>query len=106
MSIFEEIEDDGDEILSELGREINFRDKKFLALIDNNPIEEIMGDGGFILKSGYRVRFLVRKDSKLSKEPPKQGEHMEVYGKRYTITRVTYRPPSPWVDAFVILSNQ
>ena len=66
----------------------------------------MMGDGGFILKAGYRIRILAKSDSKFIKDPPRQGEHMEVYNKKYTVTRVTYRPPSPWIDVFVILSNQ
>ena len=106
MPIWEEIANDGDEILSELGRQITFRGKTVLALIDNNPVEEAYGDGGFVYRAGYRVRLLIKAGSPLYKDFPKQGEHIDVYGRQHTITRVTNRIPSPWVDVFVISSNQ
>lgn len=106
MSIWDEIASDGDEILSDLGRQITFRDKKMLALIDTNPVSEEYGNGGFVYKAGYKVRMLIKNGTELHKNLPKQGESMEVYGRDYTITRITQRTPSPWVDAFVIASNQ
>lgn len=106
MSIWDEIAADGTEFLSEFGREIIFRDKKVVALIDTNPIEETLETGGFVYRSGYRVRLLAVKGSDHAKTPPRHGESMSIYSEPYTIRQVTNRPPSPWIDVFVIASNQ
>ena len=106
MSLWDEIAADGDEFLTEFGREIKFRNQSIVALIDTNPIEETLGDGGFVYKSGYRVRLLAKEGSVYFLAPPRHGESMNIYNDQYTIRQVTRRPPSPWIDVFVIASNQ
>ena len=106
MSIWDEIAADGNEFLTEFGREIKFRNQSVIALIDTNPIEQSLGDGGFVYKAGYRVRLLVKHGSEFFKAPPKHGEQMTIYNEQYTVKQVTNRPPSPWLDVFVISSSQ
>ena len=105
MSLWDEIANDGDEILSELGREVTFRDKKILALIDTNNTEQTLADGGFMFSTGFRVRFLIKKGSDLAKNIPKHGESVTVYDTKLYISQTTYRPPSPWMDVYVLDRN-
>lgn len=106
MSIWDEMENDAPEVLADLGREIQFRGQKMLALIDNNPMSEQLGDGGFVFSAGYRVRLFIKSDSALRKAPPKQGEHITMYDRKFSISKVSPRWPSPWFDAYVISATQ
>lgn len=103
---YNDIARDCNEILANLGRDIEFRDKKLKALLDNNPVEEVLSDGGFVYKAGYRVRLVADIQSKFISDPPNQGEIMVIYGREHTITKVSQRQPSPWLDVFVIATNQ
>jgi len=105
-SFYDDIANDGNEILSNLGRQIEYRGQKILALLDNNPVEQILEDGGFVYKAGYRVRLLADKKSKLISDPPTQGESIMIYDREFTITKVSIRFPSPWLDVYVISSTQ
>lgn len=106
MSIWDEISADGSQFLSEFGRSITFRGISVVALIDTNPIEQSLETGGVVYTSGYRVRMLAVAGSTYAITPPRHGETMSIYGAPYTIKQVTNRPPSPWIDVFVIASNQ
>lgn len=106
MSLWDEISADGSQFLSEFGRSITFRGISVVALIDTNPIEQNLENGGFVYTSGYRVRMLAVAGSVYAVTPPRNGEVMTIYGHPYTIKQVTIRPPSPWIDVFVIASNQ
>jgi hypothetical protein len=106
MNIWEEMRNDASFFLTEFGREITFRGKKHIALLDNNSVQETFDVGGFTYKAGYRVRFYLESGSSIEKSPPEFGERLEIYGKTYAIDRITYRPPSPWLDAYVIIYNQ
>jgi len=106
MSLWDEISADGSQFLSEFGRSITFRGISVVALVDTNPIEQALENGGFVYTSGYRVRMLAVAGSVYAVTPPRHGESMAVYGHPYTIKQVTVRPPSPWIDVFVIASNQ
>lgn len=106
MSLWSEIANDGDEILATFGRPVLFRNENYTVLIDQNPLEQVLGDGGFTYRSGFKVRMLIKENSALFFNLPQQGEQMIVFGREYTITTLTYRPPSPWVDLQVISTNQ
>ena len=106
MSLWDEMAVDGASILSELGREVEFRNTKFLALVGRNTVDELLADGGNTYPTSYSIRLLVLPNSNLYKTPPKHGEHIKVYGMIMTIVKVTRRPPSPWVDIDVINSKQ
>lgn len=106
MSLWEEMANDGDYLLEEFGREITFRNQKVIALIDRNPVEAPLEEGGFVFTSSYRIRLLVKPLSEFANRPPKFGERMVVYGESMTIKQIISRPPSPWVDVFVIATNQ
>ena len=101
MSIWTEMEHDGELMLKEFGRVVVFREQQHIVLVDVNQIDDIMEQGGFHQSSSYRVRWLVKKDSPLYIDPPKFGELIEVYGAEYTIVSKTHRPPSPWIDTIV-----
>jgi hypothetical protein len=106
MSLWDEISADGSQFLSEFGRSIIFRGVNVVVLIDTNPIEQSLENGGFVYTSGYRIRMLAIAGSTYAVTPPRHGETMSIYGEPYTIKQVTKRPPSPWIDVFVIASNQ
>jgi hypothetical protein len=106
MSLWDEISADGSQFLSEFGRSITFRGISVVVLIDTNPIEQNLENGGFVYTSGFRVRMLAVAGSTYATTPPANGEVMTIYGDPYTVKQVTIRPPSPWIDAFVIASNQ
>lgn len=106
MSLWDEISADGSQFLSEFGRSITFRGINVVALVDRNPIEQNLEDGGFVYTSGYRVRLLAVAGSTYAVTPPVSGEVMTIYGAKYTIKQTTIRPPSPWIDVYVIASNQ
>ena len=105
-NIWDEIANDAPKILAEVGREVEFRGKKILVLLDTNPLSQDIGDGGFIYSSGFRVRMLALKGSDYQLNPPKQGERMAIYDRSHTIKRVTQRYPDPWIDVYVINTNQ
>jgi hypothetical protein len=106
MSLWDEMANDGASILSELGRPVTFRGVTYSALLDQNPLEQMMSEGGFIYKSGFKVRLLVRSGDALYATPPHQGEIFTIFGREYTITTITSRRPSPWLDCMVISTNQ
>lgn len=98
--------DDGDEILETFGRPVTFRGTVYSVLISQNPLEQSLSDGGFIFKAGFNIRMLIKAGSALASNRPRQGEIFTYDGREYTITTVTYRPPSPWFDTAVISSTQ
>jgi len=106
MNLWDEMAADGDEFLSTFGREVVFRGKKVIALVNTNPVDQMMMDGGFVYRANFKIRFLVKPTDSLAKDPPTQGEQMDVYGRPYTITSITYRPPSPWIDCQVQSATQ
>lgn len=105
MSLWEEMEQDGEEILQEVGRVVTFRGQKYTTLIDVNPLDEVMQRGGMQINSSYRIRWLAKTDSTLHKTPPDFGEQVEVYGRMFTIVTITRRPPSPWIDTVVQVTD-
>lgn len=106
MNLWEEMSSDGDEFLSTFGKPIVFRGKSLIVLINSSPVDQMMMDGGFVYRGYYRIRMLVKMEDPLRNRPPEQGEQVEVYGRQYTITGVTNRPPSPWIDINVQSSTQ
>ena len=106
MSLWDEMANDGASILSELGRPVTLRGVTYSALIDQNPLEQMMGEGGFVYRSGFKVRLLVPNGHALYTTPPHQGEIFTIFGREYTITTITSRRPSPWLDMMVISTNQ
>ena len=106
MSLWDEMRSDANEFLTDFGREITFRNEKHTVLIDNNTVEDSLDVGGFTFKAGYRVRFYIEEGGKLERKLPEFGERLTIFGRVYAIDRVTYRPPSPWLDVFVIIYNQ
>lgn len=101
MTLWEEMERDGDELLRELGRVVRFRDRQVLAMVDPNQLDEIMSSGGFQIQASFRVKFLAKKDSEFRKNPPKHGEQVFYNERQYTIISIINRPPSPWIETFV-----
>ena len=97
---------DAPEFLADFGREITFRGKKLIVILDNNAVNDELAVGGFTYSAGYRVRFYLEEGSELEKNPPDFGERMTIFGRVFAIDRVTYRPPSPWCDVSVIVYNQ
>lgn len=106
MSLWSEIADDGDEILETFGRPVTFRGTQHTVILSQNPLEQMLGDGGFIYKAGFNVRMLICECDALYANKPHQGEIFTIFGREYTVTSVTNRPPSPWVDCAVISTTQ
>lgn len=106
MSLWDEMRSDAAEFLKDFGREVKFRGEKHIVLLDSNAVQETFDVGGFTYKAGYRVRFYIEEGGRLEKSPPEFGERIEIFDKIYAIDRITYRQPSPWFDAFVIIYNQ
>lgn len=96
---------DGEQMLREFGRVVIFRGQQVIALVDNNPLDEVMVVGGMQINASYRIRWLAKKDSHLAKNPPEFGEQVDVYGRAFTIVTITNRPPSPWIDTTVQVTN-
>lgn len=101
MTLWEEMERDGDELLRELGRVVRFRESHVVAMVDPNPLDEIMSQGGFQIQTNFRVKFLAKRDSEMRKNPPKHGEQVSYNERQYTIVSITNRPPSPWIETIV-----
>ena len=106
MSLWDEMRSDANEFLSDFGREVTFRNEKYIVLLDNNNVQDSLDVGGFTFKAGYRVRFYVETGGKLEKKLPDFGERITIFGRVYAIDNITYRPPSPWLDANVVIFNQ
>ena len=106
MSLWEEMASDGEYILEEFGRIVTFRTVARTVLLDQNPLEQMIGEGGFIYRAGFRVRILAPAGHTLRVTPPEQGEIFTIFGREYTVTSVTNRPPSPWIDCQVISTTQ
>ena len=105
-NIWDEMAKDGVKILAEVGREIEFRGEKILALIDNNPVSEDISHGGFVYSADFKVRLLIVKDNPMINNLPSDGESMIIYGREFTINKITDRRPSPWFDVYVISTDQ
>lgn len=105
MSLWEEMEQDGEEILTEVGRVVIFRGQQYMVMIDSNPMDEVMVRGGMQVNASYRVRWLAKRGSPIDQRPPDFGEQVEVYGKAFTIVTITRRPPSPWIDTVVQVTD-
>lgn len=105
MSLWEEMEQDGEEILQDCGRVVIFRGGQNTVLIDVNPLDEVMSRGGMQIESSYRIRWLAKKGGPLEQRPPEFGEQVEVYGRQFTIVTITRRPPSPWIDTVVQVTD-
>jgi hypothetical protein len=101
MNVWQEMESDAPEILKELGRVVIYRKNQVLAMVDPNPIDSIMTQGGFDNDTSFRVKFFAKSNSELIRNPPSHGEQVTVYGSQYTIVSITYRPPSPWIETVV-----
>lgn len=99
------MEQDGEEILQECGRVVIFRGQQHLVLIDQNPMDEVMVRGGMQVEASYRIRWLAKRGGILEKEPPNFGEQVEVYNKPFTVVTITNRPPSPWIDTVVQVTD-
>ena len=106
MSLWDEMRSDAAEFLKDFGRQIEFRGKKHIVLLDQNAVQETFDVGGYTYQAGYRVRFYIEEGGVLEKALPEFGERIEIFEKTYAIDRITYRPPSPWFDAYVIIYNQ
>lgn len=106
MSLWDEMKEDSEEFLTDFGREIVFRGEKYKVLIGSNNVQEQLDVGGFTFKAGYRVRFYIETGGILERKLPTYGERLTIYGKTYALDDITYRPPSPWFDANVIIYNQ
>ena len=106
MNLWDEMSNDGDEFLATFGREITFRGGKKIVLISASPVDQMMADGGFVYRASYRIRMLIKTGDVLRKDPPKQGESVDIYGRPYTVVSVTDRPPSPWIDLSVQSATQ
>lgn len=106
MSIWDEMNNDGEEFLTELGRDIVFRGVQMKAIIDTNQLEQFMNNGGMVLKAAYRIRMFAKKDGPLWNNPPQHSEIIEVYGKEFTIVSTVIRKPSPWFDVTVHATDQ
>jgi hypothetical protein len=104
-NIWDELTNDGPEFLTEFGRTVVFRNQTFKALVSRAPVEQMLTNGGFAYNSSYNVRIYAPEGTTLMLDPPTQGEHITVFGRRYTITNVTNRPPDPWVDVGVTISS-
>jgi hypothetical protein len=99
------MEQDGEEMLSEFGRVVVFRGQQVIALIENNPLDEVMQRGGMQVEASYRIRWLARKGGPIEARPPEFGEQVEVYGRMFTVVTITRRPPSPWIDTVVQVTD-
>jgi hypothetical protein len=106
MSLWDEMRSDAKEFLTDFGREITFRGKKYIVILGENNVHDQLDVGGFTFAARYRVRFYVEEGSDLEKNPPELGERVYIFGNTYAIDYKTYRPPSPWYDAHVMIYNQ
>jgi len=102
-SIWDEIRKDGPEFLNGFGRIVSFRGKEMLALIGRAPEMQNLTDGGFIYSGNFTIRIYAPMGTPLDKDPPTAGERFKIWGKDYTVTGVTHRPPDPWID--LIMAN-
>lgn len=104
--LWSEMEKDGGDFLSTFGRDIVFRGKKVRVLLNTNPVDQAMMDGGFVYRAVFQVSFFAPEGSEFALRPPEQGEQMDVYGRAFTITTQTYRPPDPWIACTVQSATQ
>jgi hypothetical protein len=106
MSLWKEMEVDGEQLIYEFGRTVTFRGVEYQALVGANPLQAQYEDGGIVISSSFNVRFLVKQGTLLFTTPPKQSEKVYIYGREFTIISTTDRKPSPWFDAQVQGANQ
>ena len=106
MSLWEEMEADGEQLLKESGRPVVFRGEKYNAFVGANPLQAVYEDGGIVVQSSFNVRFLVKNNSLLRNNPPRNKEKVMIYDREFTIMSVQDRFPSPWIDCQVQGANQ
>ena len=104
-TLWEEMEGDGPEFLETFGRPVIFRSQEIKALVGRSAEMQSLTDGGFTYSGSFNVRIFAPSDSPYAKDTPQQGERMVIWGKEYTITGITPRPPSPWIDLLVANTN-
>lgn len=105
-SIWDEMRKDAPSFLKEFGRDVTFRGKTWKVMLENNPLDQMMMDGGMVVKASFKVRFYAEKGGPLEKNPPKFGEQLGIYGRPFTVVSITYHPPSPWYDVVVHSTTQ
>jgi hypothetical protein len=104
-SIWDEIRKDGPEFLREFGRPIVFRSQNIQALIGRAPEMQNLTDGGLIYSGNFSIRIYAPTGTPFDVDPPTQGERVKVWGKDYTITAVTHRPPDSWIDLMLVSTS-
>lgn len=104
-NIWEELENDGPEFLTEFGRTVVFRGQTFKALVSRSELSQALDTGGFTYGSGYNVRIFAPAGHALEASPPEHGEHITVFGVRYTVVSTIIRKPDPWIDIGVTISS-
>jgi len=96
MSLFDEIASDTTEILSEIGKPVLWKGKKFNALVSENEISQELAVGGFVESVDFTVKF---HRSNFRGEIPKHGDLVTYLDNEYRIVRLTNRPPHPYIIA-------
>ena len=96
----------GSQQIAEFGRDVVFRGNPLKAIIGSNSLTEGFRDGGVVYSSAFNIRFFSPLGELLSNNPPKQGEKIQFAERSYTITAVTVRKPSPWIDCSMEATDQ
>jgi hypothetical protein len=101
-SIWDELTNDGPEFLDTFGRDAVFRTLPIKVLVSRAMEVQNLENGGFTYGGAYQVRFFAPAGTPMFTNHPNQGERVRLWGKDYTITGVTHRPPDPWIDVTLV----
>ncbi len=94
MGLMHEIAADLDEIFSETGRTVAYRDNFLPALVSEITLEEELDTGGFVRGSALMAK--IRRSS-FDGPLPKVGETLTVDDQRLRIEKITHRAGHPLV---------
>lgn len=106
MTVWETMTRYGAQQIAEFGRDVVFRGNPLKAIIGQNSLSENFEKGGLVYSSAFSIRFFAPLGEWLSNNPPKQGEKIQFADRSYTITAVTIRKPSPWIDCSMEATDQ
>jgi hypothetical protein len=100
VSVYNEMGADAAQVFAEFGKEIQWEDRTYSALISEPSMSQEFEAGGFAETGDFTIKLL---RATLLHGIPKLGERITFNCEDYRVVRVTDRPPHPLI--ILVLSS-
>jgi hypothetical protein len=94
VSVYNEIAADAAQVFAEFGKEIQWKDRAYPALISEPAFSQEFETGGFADAGDFTIKLL---RATLLHGIPRLGDRIAFNGEDYRVVRVTDRPPHPLI---------